>query len=81
MTRSSISISPPNEQWVKDQISSQEFNSKSEVINDLIRKARRDQNEIEAIRSALIEGEKSGMSERTPREIMADVLARKAQNG
>lgn len=52
-TRASLSISEPNEQWVQAQIDSKEFSSRSEVINDLIRKAR----EIDFIRHKLISAE------------------------
>jgi antitoxin ParD1/3/4 len=54
-TRASLSISEPNERWVQSQIDSKEFSSRSEVINDLIRKAR----EIEEIRKRLIASELS----------------------
>ncbi len=54
-TRASLSISEPNERWVQSQIDSKEFSSRSEVINDLIRKAR----EIEEIRQRLIASELS----------------------
>ena len=78
MPRTSISFTPPNEKWIQEQIESEEFTSKSEVINDLIRRARRDSaEEIEAIRAALIKGEQSGMSDRTPKQIMDAVLARR----
>ena len=53
--RASLSISEPNERWVQSQIDSKEFSSRSEVINDLIRKAR----EIEEIRKRLIASELS----------------------
>ena len=52
-TRASLSLSEPNERWVQSQIDSKEFSSRSEVINDLIRKAR----EIEEIRQRLIASE------------------------
>jgi len=81
MTRASISISPPNDAWIKAQIKSEEFSSRSEVVNDLIRKARKDQNEIEAIRTALIEGEKSGTSNKTPDDIIDEVIQRRRENG
>jgi len=42
MSRTSISFTPPNEKWIQEQIDSQEFMSKSDVINDLIRRARRE---------------------------------------
>lgn len=52
-TRASLSLSEPNERWVQSQIDSKEFSSRSEVINDLIRKAR----EVEEIRQRLIASE------------------------
>ena len=81
MTRASISISPPNDAWIKAQIKSEEFSSRSEVVNDLIRKARKDQNEIEIIRAALIEGEKSGTSNKTPDDIIDEVIQKRRKNG
>ncbi len=81
MTRASISISPPNDAWIKAQIKSEEFSSRSEVVNDLIRKARNEQNEIEIIRTALIEGEKSGTSNKTPDDIIKEVIQKRRENG
>jgi antitoxin ParD1/3/4 len=60
MSRTSISFTPPNEKWIDSQIESEEFNSKSDVINDLIRKARSQQDEIDYVRAKLIAAEKSG---------------------
>ena len=81
MTRASISITPPNDEWIKSQIESEEFSSRSDVVNDLIRKARKDQDEILAIRAALIEGEESGTSSRTPDEIINSVIEKRRRNG
>lgn len=81
MTRASISITPPNDAWIRSQIDSEEFSSRSDVVNDLIRKARNQQDKILAIRAALIEGEESGTSSRTPDEIIQTVIERKCKNG
>jgi len=81
MTRASISITPPNDAWIKSQINSEEFSSRSDVVNDLIRKARKEQDEILAIRAALIEGEESGTSSRTPDEIINAVIEKRRKNG
>ncbi|MCF6225413.1 MAG: hypothetical protein L3J22_03785 [Xanthomonadales bacterium] len=59
MTRASISISPPNDEWIQSQINSEEFSSRSEVVNDLIRKARKQQDELRYIRAKLIASEKA----------------------
>ena len=79
MGRTSISFTPPNDKWVQEQIDSEEFTSKSDVINDLIRRARREsQGEIEAIRAALIEGEQSGMTDRSVEEIWQEARNRRS---
>ncbi|MBU4529693.1 MAG: type II toxin-antitoxin system ParD family antitoxin [Hoeflea sp.] len=67
MTRQSISLTPPNDEWLKAQVESREYASKSDVVNDLIRKAR----EIEFIRMRLIAAEEGGLSDRTPQQILA----------
>lgn len=65
----------------KSQIESGAYTNDSEVFRDLIRKAQREAEEIEAIRVALIEGEKSGLSARSPEDIRAAVKKRRSLNG
>jgi antitoxin ParD1/3/4 len=67
MARQSISFTAPNEAWLKEQIESEEYTSKSEVVNDLIRRAR----ENEYIRNKLISAEEGGFSNLTRDEILA----------
>ncbi len=81
MGRTSISFTPPNDEWIKSQIESEEFSSKSDVINDLIRKARKEQDEIEYIRAKLIKSEKSGFIEKSRDEILAGFKDRLRDNG
>lgn len=81
MTRASISISRPNDEWIQAQIESEEFSSRSEVINSLIRKARKESDEIQAIRAALIEGENSGTSTKSPDDIIGAVIKKRRKNG
>ena len=77
MTRQSISLTPPNDAWLKAQVDSEEFSSKSEVVNDLIRKAR----EVEYIRAKLIAAEESGFTTLTPQEILEKSKAELRKNG
>jgi len=85
MSRTSISFTPPNDEWIKSQIDSEEFTSKSDVINDLIRKARSEQAEIEYIRAKLIAAEKSverhGWVDKDRDEILAEFKDRLRVNG
>lgn len=60
MSRQSISFTDPNNKWLKKNVGAGcEYKSNSEAINDLIRKARKEDNEIEYIRAKLIAAEKS----------------------
>jgi antitoxin ParD1/3/4 len=72
MTRQSITLTMPNDDWLKKQIQSNEFASKSEVVNDLIRKARAKQGEIDLIRSKLLKSENSGFTNDTSKEILKE---------
>lgn len=69
MPRQSISFTPPNDEWLKAQVDSEEYTSKSEVVNALIRKAR----EIESIRVHLIQAEKSGFSQQGRTEVLNEI--------
>ncbi len=77
MPRQSISFTPPNDEWLKAQVDSGEYTSKSGVVNDLIRKAR----EIEAIRVRLIQAEQSGFSSQSRDEILAEIKDEAQRDG
>ncbi len=77
MSRQSISFTPPNEEWLRAQVESQEYTSKSDVVNDLIRKAR----ETEAIRSRLVLAEQSGFTGLGRAEILEEAKAEARRNG
>ncbi len=81
MTRQTISFTKPNDSWLKSQVESQEYKSKSEAVNDLIRKARREQEEIEWIRAKLIKAEQSGFTDQTPEQIRQEVREELRANG
>ena len=81
MTRQSISFTTPNADWLKLQVDSEEYGSKSEVVNDLIRKARTEEKEIELIRAKLIKAEKKGLIDKTQDEILAGFKEKARLNG
>ncbi|MFV0542905.1 MAG: type II toxin-antitoxin system ParD family antitoxin [Marinicella pacifica] len=70
MSRQSISFTPPNNQWLKDQVASKEYTSKSELVNDLIRQARKQQAQIDWIQLKLEKAEKSGFTEDNKEQIL-----------
>lgn len=75
MTRASISLSTPNDDWIQSQIDSKEFSSRSEVVNDLIRKARQKNQELEYIRAKLIASEESVSTHGWVKETSEEMLA------
>lgn len=80
-TRASLSISTPNEDWIQSQITSGEFSSRSEVVNDLIRRAR----EIEVIRARLIAAEQAvldrGWVSKTPEQMLSGFKEKAQRDG
>jgi len=71
MARQSISFSKPNDEWLKNQVENNEYSSKSELVNDLIRQARKQQVQIDWIRAKLEKAENSGFSKDSKDEILA----------
>ena len=70
MSRQSISFTPPNDEWLKNQVASKEYTSKSELVNDLIRQARKQQAQIDWIQLKLEKAEKSGFTEDNQEQIL-----------
>ncbi|MRX63583.1 ribbon-helix-helix domain-containing protein [Maribacter luteus] len=70
MARQSISFTQPNDEWLKSQVDNQEYSSKSELVNDLIRQARNQQVQIDWIKAKLEKAEKSGFTNDTKSEIL-----------
>jgi antitoxin ParD1/3/4 len=79
--RKTITFTEQQDQWIKAKIAGGQFTNDSEYIRDLVRRDQEKNAEIEAIRAALIEGEQSGMSTRTPDDIRKAVQKRMRKNG
>jgi len=79
-TRKTITVTGQQDEWIKSRIAAGEFTNDSEYIRDLIRRDQARFSEIEAIRAALIEGEASGISDRTPQEVREAVKKRLRKN-
>lgn len=72
MARQSISLTEPNDEWLKTQVDSKEYASKSELVNDLIRQARKQQKQIDWIAAKLEKAEKSGFANDSKAQILAE---------
>ncbi len=70
MPRQSISFSKPNDEWLKSQLENEEYSSKSEIINDLIRQARKQQAQIDWIKIKLEKSERSGFTSDSKEQIL-----------
>lgn len=70
MARQSISLTEPNDEWLKAQVDSKEYSSKSELINDLIRQARKQSSQTNWTRSKLELAENSGFTNDSKVEIL-----------
>ena len=79
MTRQSISLTKPNDEWLKSQVESEEYSSKSELVNDLIRQARNQQAQIDWIRAKLDHAEESGFTTDTKEQILSQ--SKSSRNG
>ena len=70
MTRLSISLTEPNDNWLNEQVKNKEYTSKSELVNDLIRQTRKQQVQVNFIRAKLEKSERSGFTDNTKEQIL-----------
>ena len=71
MARQSISFTKLNDEWLKSQVDSNEYCSKSELVNDLIRQARKQQRQIDWISAKLEKAENTGFTNDSKEQILA----------
>ena len=76
MTRQSITLAQKNDEWLKDQVKNEEFSSKSEAINYLIKQAREQEAYYDYVRMKIEKGEKSGFSTKTKEELLAEIKSK-----
>ena len=61
--RKTITLTTQHDDWIKQQIADGLYTNDSECVRDLIRRARVQDDDVLALRRALIEGEQSGPPE------------------
>ena len=76
MTRQSISFTQPNDEWLKSQVESKEYSTKSELVNDLIRQARNQQRQIDWIKAKLERAENNGFTKDSKEAILAQAKSK-----
>ena len=70
MNRKSISFTQPNDEWLKAQVDTKEYSSKSELVNDLVRQARKQQRQIDWLSSKFERAEDSGFTNDSKEQIL-----------
>lgn len=70
MVKQSISLTSPNNEWLNTQVKNEEYSSKSELVNDLIRQARKQQAQIDFVRTKIEKSEESGFTNDTKSQIL-----------
>ena len=82
MVKKSISITDQQDEWIKEQVKSGRYGNESDVFQEMIleRQIQRKETpeEVAAIRAALIEGEQSGISDRSVDEVIEEARARRS---
>ena len=73
MSRQSITLANQNDEWLKQQVAKEEFTSKSEAVNYLIKQAREQDAYVDFVRMKLDKAEKSGFSTKTKEELLAEI--------
>lgn len=61
--RKTITLTVQHDAWIKNQIVAGHYTNDSECVRDLIRRAQTQDDDVLALRTALLEGEQSGAPE------------------
>ena len=73
MASMNVSLPDPMRDWVQNRIDSGRYASVSDYVRDLIRRDQETADRKQALITALIEGEQSGISERQVTDIVANI--------
>jgi antitoxin ParD1/3/4 len=73
MSRQSITLATQNDEWLKQQVANEEFTSKSEAVNYLIKQARDQDAYVDLVRKKIENAEKIGFSTKTKDELLAEI--------
>jgi antitoxin ParD1/3/4 len=77
MARQSITLANQNDEWLKNQVTNQEFTSKSEGINYLIKRAREQEASDNYVNMKIERGLNSPLAKpKTEKEMLAEFKAR-----
>ena len=76
MARQSITLAEQNDEWLKNQVAENEFTSKSEAVNYLIKQAREREEYHNFVQMKIDRGLESGFSTKTKEELLKEIKSR-----
>ena len=80
--RKTVTVTPEQNDWIKQQVEAGDYANDSELFRDLIRREQARKAELAWLRAEIQKGLDSGVSQETPREILDRVKAEwKASHG
>lgn len=79
--RKTITVTEQQGAWIKSRIKDGDFTNDSEYLRDLIRRDQERAQKIANMQRLVTEGIESGMSNKTPEQIIAEVEQKMRDNG
>ena len=79
--RKTITFTEQQDKWIKSQITAGEYTNDSEYLRDLVRREQTKNAKFSALKAAITEGMKSGLSDKTVPDIMKEVEERMRVDG
>ena len=76
MARQSITLAQQNDEWLKQQVANEEFSSKSEAVNYLIKRSRDQDAYHDYVQMKIDRGLKSGFSNKSKEELLNELKKR-----
>jgi len=79
--RKTITLTEQQNEWIKAQLVAGDYTNDSEYLRDLIRREQERSSRIHLLKAAVEEGINSGISDRTPEQIMEAVESKMRADG
>ncbi|AWX46113.1 Antitoxin ParD4 [Flagellimonas maritima] len=79
--RKTVTFTEKQDKWIKAQIEAGEYTNDSEYLRNLVRQDQANKATLLSLKTKLVEGLESGISDKSLPEIMKEVEARMRQDG
>ncbi|MCZ6801206.1 MAG: type II toxin-antitoxin system ParD family antitoxin [Nitrospirae bacterium] len=76
MATMNVSLPDRMKAWVEAQVNSGQYGNASDYVRDLIRRDQQDREQIKALQAAITKGLKSGISDRSMRDIVKEARSK-----